>query len=123
MAVETPGHRYFASQTSCLSLLVKNYQDGGFKRRKGNDLALDAHLTLEVINDQRQVLQATQETAPLVTASSSSRSDLTVREDLQVVVIGIHTTAPLSGDLAQHAETFQQVNRLACRWRGQADQF
>ncbi len=43
------------------------------------------------------------------------RSDRAVRENFQVVVISIHTTAPLSGDLAQHAEAFQQVNRLAGR--------
>ena len=38
------------------------------------------------------------------------------------VVVGVHTAALPAGDLAEHAETFQQCNRLACRGRRQSEQ-
>lgn len=60
-------------------------------------------------------LQPPQGMESLATTNGSRRTDRAVRENLQVVVIGIHTAAPLTGDFAQHAEAFQQFNHLACR--------
>ena len=59
---------------------------------------------------------AAREAASSAPADGSHGSSLVARQNSQVFVIRIDASAPLGRDLAQHAETFQQFDRLA-HWR------